>query len=982
MTRFKSFPLISMMALGMAMPALAQQPPATPAANGPQAAEPKDRNAADVIVVTANKREESVQDIAVAVTAISSALRDQIGLTTVQDYTNFAPGLSYSTASDRLSLRGVTRNSNNFGIRSGISNYVDGVYFSSAIPASREPIFIDRVEIVRGPQGTLYGRDSIGGALNVITKRPTQKFEAQVDLGVSTFNSHKIEATVAGPITDWLRYRVGGSLNVQNKGDLHNYSGLQSEGDRKNDSYFEAQLAGNIGEKFDWWVRAGTLSWDVRYGAPGARTGADGEAPYDTRLFGGGANTSGVGAFGTDIVPNGFFAFSGMATNIAMTGTQTTNPGLTDKRGFNTDFSNFAHLSPTQEYAAEAIYHAPGFDVKYLGGYVWYHYNLQQDNDGSPVQGFTFAGKNYSTNRVSDYNENRAWFSNEINLVSTGDSPLTWITGAYQYQENYTQPIYVSDYGPPLGAASRLNDILAFNFTAKVPVLPNLSGRNPASGSQLPGGNPYFFTSNQAVNHAYGLFAQGDYKFNDQWKVTAGVRWSKDILNGREYARLSTVNNTEEVLERAFGNSALIKALIPPLIDVTSTLGGADPLTVTSTNPCGLAGRGILNAKPTAANGGAGCGGSDRSRYGIYFDPTTGNAYRDLSGEWHEVTGVLGVDWTPDNDTLIYGKYNRGYKPGGIGAAATFGLMLNTPYTDKEILDAFEGGFKREWRSLNLTTNVAAFYYDYAGYQVSNQVVPDPIPGAPPGTPTPRPYTSYLNLPKVETTGIEIETTWRPTDDLRFLFNYGYINPKIKGGPILINSTDPYALNAGAKPVGPFDAANLLTCTISAGRAAAGETRCPRGQSIDGNILPSSPKNKIAVNGLYTWHLEDGAHIDTSLSYFWQDISYTSIFNRSFSKVPSWDQWDGRVSWISSDEHFTVIGFMRNILNEAQYESRGAGLRDGDKRDISPGVCGTTAANTVSHAVNPYGDLAQSCLAYGTTYRPPRTYGLELQFKY
>ena len=140
MTQLKRFPLVSLMALGFAMPALAQtpaDPAAKPAAtaSGPQAADEK--KGADVIIVTANKREESVQDIAVAVTAINSELRDPIGLNTVQDYTNFAPGLTYSTASDRLGMRGVTRTTNNFGIRSGISNYVDGVYYSSAVPASR-----------------------------------------------------------------------------------------------------------------------------------------------------------------------------------------------------------------------------------------------------------------------------------------------------------------------------------------------------------------------------------------------------------------------------------------------------------------------------------------------------------------------------------------------------------------------------------------------------------------------------------------------------------------------------------------------------------------------------------------------------------------------------------------------------------------------------------------------------------------------------
>ena len=161
MAQLHRISMVSLIALGLALPAAAQQPGAGPQ-TAPQADE-QDRSSRDVVVVTAQRREETVQDIAVAVTAITSEMRDEIGLTTVQDYTNFAPGLTYSTSDDRLGMRGVTRTSNNFGIRSGISNYVDGVYFSSAIPASREPIFVDRVEVVRGPQGTLYGRDSIGG---------------------------------------------------------------------------------------------------------------------------------------------------------------------------------------------------------------------------------------------------------------------------------------------------------------------------------------------------------------------------------------------------------------------------------------------------------------------------------------------------------------------------------------------------------------------------------------------------------------------------------------------------------------------------------------------------------------------------------------------------------------------------------------------------------------------------------------------------
>src|SRR5262245_24281887 len=247
--------LVSLAVLGFAMPAMAQNTPAPAPQAAPQQEDQQSRaeRAGDVVVVTAQKREETVQDIAVAVTAITSEMRDEIGLTTVQDYTNFAPGLSYSTANDRLGMRGVTRTSNNFGIRSGISNYVDGVYFSSAIPASRETIFVDRVEVVRGPQGTLYGRDSIGGALNVITKRPTDEFEGQLNMGGGNYDSAKVEMTMAGPITDWLRYRVGASRNFQGEGYFTNVTGLESEGGRRDDTYVEAQLEGDIGDRFEWW---------------------------------------------------------------------------------------------------------------------------------------------------------------------------------------------------------------------------------------------------------------------------------------------------------------------------------------------------------------------------------------------------------------------------------------------------------------------------------------------------------------------------------------------------------------------------------------------------------------------------------------------------------------------------------------------------------------------------------------------------------
>ncbi len=959
MAQLNRISLVSLIALGLAMPAMAQN------ASGPQPAPqapPEDEKAErgrDVVVVTAQKREETVQDIAVAVTAITDEMRDQIGLTTVQDYTNFAPGLSYSTASDRLGMRGVTRTSNNFGIRSGISNYVDGVYFSSAIPASREPIFVDRVEVVRGPQGTLYGRDSIGGALNVITKRPTEEFEGQVNMQYGNYDTLGVATTLAGPITDWMRYRVGYSRQAQNEGFLTNYSGLTTEGGRKDDTYIEGQLEFDIGDDIDLWIRAGSLNWDVRYGAPGARTGADDPYPYNQRFF----NST------AELGPNGWFGLADPGR--VQVGTQTTNPALTDRYAFNTDFSNFARLSPTSELATELIWHADNFDIKYLGGYVWYHYNLQEDQDGTSVKSFTctpamavygcLSGYNYATERVSDYNENRAWFSNEVNFISTWDGPLQVVAGLYQYQENYNQIIFVDQLRDPGGPIS---NALSPTIASLTTIQPTNTGRYINSGALHPGASLMFRTNNQGLNNAYGAFAQTDWQLNDQWKLTAGIRWSKDLSNTREYARV--INHY--TLAGLFG-------LLPfgiSRMDVTGTLGGPDPTTVSASNPLGNAAKGVVNANPTA---------TDKSRYGIYYD-AYGNSYRDLAASWEEVTGVLGVDWTPDDDTLIYGKYNRGYKPGGLGCAATFCTQVATPYTDKELVDAFELGFKREWTDWNLTTNAVLFYYDYNGYQVSNTIVPDDPDGSGP-LPRPPAYASYVNLPQTKTTGFELETIWYPTDNFRLLFNYGYTNPEIGESPSLVHALDPYALDPAAQPQGP----EACTSTPAAANPNVPNPNCVgvQGQSLDGNILPFSPKNKIALNGVYTWDFEDGSKIDASLSYFWQDIAFSSIFNRSYTKIPAWDQTDGRVSWTSADGNFTLIGFVRNMFDEIQYDSRGSGLREaaavgtpGNGRIVSPTECYTTPGTTAAFGL----PSANSCYTVGERLRPPRTWGVELQVRF
>src|SRR5436190_23724565 len=159
------------------------------------------------LVVTAERREQSLQDVPVAISAFTSEQRDLVGINTVQDITNFTPGLQYSSQLDRISLRGVGRLTNVQAADPGVATYSDGVYTSSTVEAGKTPIFVDRVEVLRGPQGTLYGRNSIGGAINVISKRPTEDFYGEVRATIANYDRTLFEAVVSGPLAPDLQFR-------------------------------------------------------------------------------------------------------------------------------------------------------------------------------------------------------------------------------------------------------------------------------------------------------------------------------------------------------------------------------------------------------------------------------------------------------------------------------------------------------------------------------------------------------------------------------------------------------------------------------------------------------------------------------------------------------------------------------------------------------------------------------------------------------
>jgi outer membrane receptor protein involved in Fe transport len=193
-----------------------QQPPvdtdATSVAN-PAVTTTSNANAtdADEIVVTAQKREQSLNDVGLTVSVLGSEQLANQGIRTSEDLARAVSALTVAEAADGTpvyTLRGVGFNSPNLGAQPTVSVYIDEAGLPYG-PLTQGPIFdLERVEVLKGPQGTLFGQNSTGGAINYIAAKPSDKFAGGVSLGYGRFNTFQGDAYVTGPLTDTLSARL------------------------------------------------------------------------------------------------------------------------------------------------------------------------------------------------------------------------------------------------------------------------------------------------------------------------------------------------------------------------------------------------------------------------------------------------------------------------------------------------------------------------------------------------------------------------------------------------------------------------------------------------------------------------------------------------------------------------------------------------------------------------------------------------------
>ena len=159
------------------------------------------------ITVTATKREQSIQDVPIAVSAFTSDDLERSGIQDLEQLQQIAPSLFINTTNSvsgggTMRVRGVGTTGNNLGLEAAVGSFLDGVYIPRSGLALGDLVDVERVELLRGPQGTLFGKNTIAGALNIITKMPEFEWGGSFSTSYGSSDTRRFKGAITGPLID------------------------------------------------------------------------------------------------------------------------------------------------------------------------------------------------------------------------------------------------------------------------------------------------------------------------------------------------------------------------------------------------------------------------------------------------------------------------------------------------------------------------------------------------------------------------------------------------------------------------------------------------------------------------------------------------------------------------------------------------------------------------------------------------------------
>jgi len=672
------------------------------------------------VIVTATKRSENLQDVPVAVSAVTSQDLVNKGVFETSDLSHSMPNLQvsspYGEQQPNFSVRGVGVGTEyNANAASPVGVYVDEVYQAFRSSHGQQLYDLEQIEVVRGPQGTLYGRNTTGGAINFLTRKPELAgTNGYLSVGYGRFQRVDVEgAAEFTPVADKVGVRIAGTY-LDTKGYIRNR--LQA-GTNTTGAFGLSGLNQNStrdpGMHKSWGIR-GTVRvkpsdvLDVSVKGYAARTTGGVEVPLPT----GQSKTSDVidyqhpgfllGALFTALGPNGAgllpgsYSQSGRGLERNEIEGDTVGRAVTRAEGgvltVRAELNDRLRLVSITGYDSGKYEQLPNTDC-----------------DASPL-------RLCSIGYASSFHA----FNQDLRLDFTSDNGFKAILGAYYGKDHLT-----SNNRPDF-----------FNILSDVRAAVGLPASyfNPAGGfngkglsvSSLPTGiraTQHF----QQDRKSYAVYGEASYELTDTVKLTAGLRYTSD--KNRFHDGLTTyyddAGTARMLTVSAFNDPALGNVyFLQPLQD---ELGN---VVVPSFQALGI--------------------------------PVPGGLER--KGSSKKLSGRAILDWKPVEHVMLYASFSRGYRAGTFNGLA-YGNSNQVYFVRPEQVNAYETGFKTRLMDNRLQINGALFYYDYKGQQ--GQVVDS---------------TATANLIALDGTlkGVEVDVQFAATSQLRLTAAFGLLDSKYK----------------------------------------------------------------------------------------------------------------------------------------------------------------------------------------------------------
>jgi outer membrane receptor protein involved in Fe transport len=949
---------VSLLALAAA-PALAQDEAAqpTPSATTTAADEQEDES---VIYVTAQRRAELLQNVPISVTAFTGEALEQQQIENALDLQLAIPNVTFTKTnftSSSFTIRGVGDLCVGFSCDSATAIHVNDMPLTSTRLFETEYFDLERIEVLRGPQGTLYGRNATSGVVNFITARPDlSRFEARAEAEYGNYDSIRLEGMVNVPLGDIVGVRLAGFY-------------LNRDGFTRN-LFDDSRIDGR-----DMYGLRGTIRI-----VPSDRTVLDLIGYYfrenddRSRIQKQLCNRDPTGILGCSPDTLEFETVNGNSTLAAILGSTeflrinspTLAPfGLTSLYGPDVFFGGVTNPADLRTVSVD-------FRPTYFA--EEYHLMARLEQELGPTMNLTVIG-GYTHAEVdsrTDYNliagNSLANNPGLLALAGTAAAPGIFFPGGV----NPFTPVAaaVIPNGPAGGVCTSEVNLL---YTG---VYGGFVNRCAAGSTD--------YDRSQSTSRQYSIEAQVDSNFDGPFNFLLGGIWlDQRFTNANYYVASFGLDYAAGILgaatalgQRAAGNLAFPNVfLAPPFFN--------SEVNRFSLRSYGLFGEAYLQATDRLRLTAGLRYSNDRKRqiarvpilswavpFGLTdanespflaaFDAdasTAGNQpYDDSRANFDEITGRLVADYRITPNNMLYASYSRGYKSGGINPPVAPAFAVPRTF-EPEIINAFEIGSRNDFFDGLLRLNLSAFYYDYSNLQLSRIVA----------------RTSVNDNTDAQVYGVEAEGFLRPTRDLLFNFSASYLHSSIgdlqlidprdvSGGrsDVVIlkdvtnaancavipntpgNAAGTNALVAafnsalgllppvpvpGTNTTGAFSICDALAATIANPsaplRALFGVPTGPlpfsvaAGVPVDlsGNELPQAPNWKFAIGAQYTFRFGNGMTLVPRVDFAYTGSYFARSFNRPIDRIDGYETINAQIQLNGRDERWFVRAFVQNLTN-------------------------------------------------------------------